>query len=615
MDNWASDRKERGYFGIGLKKKILVFLFFQISCLVCLAEEVDLKKILVYSSRYNLSLEDISDAVEVYRKTDWDFVTGQDLSDFCYYLPDLSISGGGELGRTESLSFQGSSPRQVKVMIEGIPLNSAASGHVNLNRFPLIGLKQVEIISTGPSVLWGSGLGGVVNFVYQIPKDQKAKLHLWAAKGSSRGMALQVAYNQKKRSFLSWIDFGESLSHRLRAKNNWYKFLTKIFIENDREIFFGYSQGESRSGILPDQSWYYQPYRTSYGKLKVPLQVRKWSCEMQLAFLYQDLISEFFSSPSDFQFFSRTDTEEMQLFFSFLGNRFFDGNWQWMIGLDSWLVQLDSSYLSKVKYGKSAAVFSNFQKYWNDITISTGLRLDLSSDFSDALAVSFGIKAPLRLLKRDWLINLNLSRAYSFPTLLWRYYDKDLSGIRPNPDLKPESAYIASFGIKYFLLHSDLDLTAYISDILDAIGLDRDENGDYFMRNYKRFLRSGITGLWSYNYNKDFSFKLGFQMNREKNCKTDLEHFGTLKLKIFWGIRYRLKKWQIDVFSYYQDWYQWPSAQARDHKWITDVELKYKLKKSLFYIKVKNITNTKFWDDYFYPVERRLWECGVEFSW
>lgn len=69
---------------------------------------------------------------------------------------------GGQ-GAYSAISIRGSTPNQVQVYVDGIPLNNAVSGEVNLADLNLQGIERIEIYRSGDFP--GSPIGGAVNLV------------------------------------------------------------------------------------------------------------------------------------------------------------------------------------------------------------------------------------------------------------------------------------------------------------------------------------------------------------------------------------------------------------------------------------------------------------------
>ena len=89
----------------------------------------------------------------------------RNLSEILEYVAGVAVSPRQGFGRATSLSTQGSDSRQVRVMIDGIPLNPQSSGQVNPAMFAVENIERIEIIKGASSSLWGSALGGVINII------------------------------------------------------------------------------------------------------------------------------------------------------------------------------------------------------------------------------------------------------------------------------------------------------------------------------------------------------------------------------------------------------------------------------------------------------------------
>lgn len=76
----------------------------------------------------------------------------------------------GGRGQPAEISIRGSTARQVVVLLDGVPLNDARDGAVDLSTIPADLLDRIEISRGGGSVQAGSGaIGGVVNLISRRP--------------------------------------------------------------------------------------------------------------------------------------------------------------------------------------------------------------------------------------------------------------------------------------------------------------------------------------------------------------------------------------------------------------------------------------------------------------
>jgi outer membrane cobalamin receptor len=77
----------------------------------------------------------------------------------------VRIAGSGPGGLAQP-SIRGSTPQQVLVLIDGVPLNATAQFGVNLNTITLADVDRVEVLRGPYSAIYGSSaLGGVINVI------------------------------------------------------------------------------------------------------------------------------------------------------------------------------------------------------------------------------------------------------------------------------------------------------------------------------------------------------------------------------------------------------------------------------------------------------------------
>src|SRR6185436_1314502 len=90
-------------------------------------------------------------------------------------LPGVSITRLGGLGSMATLSLRGSAPNQVLVYVDGVPLNSATWGSVDIGALPIADLERIEIYrGMSPSSFGASAIGGIVSLSSRMPRETGA---------------------------------------------------------------------------------------------------------------------------------------------------------------------------------------------------------------------------------------------------------------------------------------------------------------------------------------------------------------------------------------------------------------------------------------------------------
>jgi outer membrane cobalamin receptor len=129
--------------------------------------------------------------------------------------PGVAVREYGGLGKLATASIRGSSASGVKVFLDGMPLDTAAGGGVNLSTIPRGWIESVEVVRGADGAHFGAGaLGGAVNVVTRpaAAGSWSARLHGGsfatvsagadrAFGGSERGALLAVSYDETDGAF------------------------------------------------------------------------------------------------------------------------------------------------------------------------------------------------------------------------------------------------------------------------------------------------------------------------------------------------------------------------------------------------------------------------------
>ena len=84
--------------------------------------------------------------------------------------PGVAVREYGGLGQLATVSIRGASADGVRVLLDGLPLNTAFGGGVDLSTIPRHWISQLEVVRGAEGARFGSGaLGGAVNVVTRAP--------------------------------------------------------------------------------------------------------------------------------------------------------------------------------------------------------------------------------------------------------------------------------------------------------------------------------------------------------------------------------------------------------------------------------------------------------------
>jgi iron complex outermembrane receptor protein len=100
------------------------------------------------------------------------------FADHLKLLPSLDLRQRGPHGVQGDLSIRGGTYGQTLILVDGVRMNDAQSGHHNLNLpIPMEALESIEVLRGAGSTLYGAdAVGGVVNFRTRRPESTELRV-------------------------------------------------------------------------------------------------------------------------------------------------------------------------------------------------------------------------------------------------------------------------------------------------------------------------------------------------------------------------------------------------------------------------------------------------------
>ncbi len=596
-----------------------------------LAQEVGLEKIVVSAKRFCEGLSGVAENVTVITAQEIENLPARDLSEVLNYIPGVDIEPRNGFGQPTSVTIQGSSSRHVRVMIDGIPINTQSSGQAFPAMLPVENIERIEIIKGASCSAWGSALGGVINVITKEPADTvKPKgniLTSFAEYGTVRtsfglsGRAGGLGY------YLSG-SYMDSDGIRARADSEQRKAFTKLsFPWGDlAEITssFGYVQHDVSTGKFPDGEYQNLPYSNKYARLVFKASPHDSTATLSTAvkFLNQDIITRYFSTIEDKQPYLIIRTKDDYYGLELKSLFYPRAEDKLLIGADfDWHV-LKSTYLSRSKSLNLQAPYVNYTLRLNSWDWVFAARYDNNSEFGHQFSPSLG--AVYRLCpEHETVLRGTVSRAFNAPPLLWKFYEENLSGITVNPDIKPERAWVYELGLET-QPRSNLwvGFSLYRSDVKDAIAAVT-EGGKTYMKNFQRFRRQGaeVKVRTRLNSKITISNSAAFNDVKDRSTRKTVRDIGVARQSFNIKIDYRNEGgFNCSIISYYNRWDHTWSYKPNDSKFICDVRISQRIKEVdgldlTVFLNIYNLTNSSYWADYYFPSPLRYFEGGFVVKW
>jgi len=589
-------------------------------------KEVDLEKIVVTSCRVPVGSSRVSDNVEVTSSGEIDALPARDLGQALNYLPGIYVEPVSEFGRATSVSIQGADSRQVRVMIDGIPLNTQASGQVNPAKFPIEIADHIETIEGAASNAWGSSLGGVINVITKDAGDTlipKGNLTASYAGFRTQKESLDLSGKAAGLGYYIFSSRMESGGKGPRDDVSEKKSFSKVAYDLDElgkiDGSFGFSQGDVNSGEFPDGTWEADPYRCQYGKVGWSKSFDSVDLKLDFKNSRQDIIRKDFDNVDTDEPWRTIKSRDVLYEASLLSAMHPRGKDLFVVGADLDWDSLKSTYLTESKALNLQAPFVNYSLKLDPWDWNFGLRYDRNSEFGQDVSPSAGCVYHFNHIP-DTLIRLNVSRAFNAPPLLWKYYNQDLSGLTINPDLKPERAWVYELGAQSRpITRLWFKFSLYRADVRDAISNAKDAQGNWIKENFQKFKRQGVEARAKLKVFDGFNFFAAGAFNdvEDRVTKQTVKDAGSPRQSFNLGFEYKLKiGFSLYLNGRYDYWNKtFDDFQPKDRKFIFDLKLQQKIKCLTCFLNIYNLFDSSYWSDYFYPLPKRYFEGGFSINW
>lgn len=557
------------------------------------------------------------------------------LAEALNFVDGVDIQFRGPIGSPSSITIQGSQSSHVRIMVDGILMNSQGMAYADPSQFPIENVERIEIIKGSSSSVWGSSLGGVVNIITKQPQTEKpfqATLSLAAASGAYNYQRenLECSGKSDKLSYLFWMS-GLDSNSEFRANSDLVstKFSSKVnyALSDDAylEAALHYTGSDMGGYEFPAAAGWYGvdfsedlSYFARYGSVKFFIAPdENWQFNATAKVSNQDNKLEDFAIPG----YALLDKGASQNIFTGIDLQStikVSDNQTVSSGADLGRDSLESDLMNGKERFNRQGYYLNYLMNSGNLGINLGARYDDNEAYGSQFSPSAGMVYHLPL---DSYLRVSYSKAFNAPPLIFRY----INTISPNPDLKAERApavYETSLDTRP-VKDLFLKLAYYRSEVTDLVTYDGVNN---MMDNLSRTRRQGVEAEAKYKITDGLETQGGCAVNRVQDRQTGaiVQGNGVAKLTYNLGLKYQYqKKLNLALKGNYRFWNAPASNNPNDRKFIYDMLVNYNLPKSdeknmampsSFFLGVYNIFDRQYWDNEFLPMPGRTLEFGVKYT-
>ena len=513
----------------------------------------------------------------------------------------------------------------VKVLLDGRPLNSSQTGSVDLNIIPFTSIKKVEIFKPPVPVWLGSGgSGGVINIVTKGFVKKKADKNKHQAKvgGGSYGLVHgNYAYNASidEKNQLRVAITGKHLDGKRANSDNTsanadFKWQRESKSNNSTSVNYNiYLKEKGAPGPVdnktPDAEQRY--FRTSLDIGHKGLINNYYSFTAKLFGDYEHLHDK-----SQSGFVSKLDVYQAGLKTKVEWSPSNDGGW--MAGID--LSRNGSDHTLTGRHNRNIiSSFLQSDRYLGPITGTLGIRTDYYSDYkvycNPKLGISYG-------LNDRTVMRFNTGYKVVCPAFsqLYQSAHGSIDQVRGNQDLDPQRFWQNSLSVEYkWGKGHSIESTIFKDQIHDYITYARGNDLIYSPVNVDRAYRQGIEANWqikwcpfietqlSYTYldteNKKYDTSLPY--NPRHKIKLMIINLMPKGMRLETTLRYSSKTY-TDLMNY--------SDMVIDPYTTMDLRFvkTFEKIKGHFYLIIKNVWNESFDVHHGYPDNGTTFDTGIK---
>ena len=516
-------------------KKVFTLLIFLISNFTVSQDlSTDLDEVVVLSSKLDLPFSKNFRTVNILSSEDIKNSPVTNVSDLLQEITGIDVRRRGVGGVQGDLYIRGGGFDQTLLLVDGMKMDDAQTGHHTLNMIlPLYLIERVEIIKGPAARIFGqNAFNGAINIVTKDLEGEKRTVHMKLNElsyGSFEQKNISLSTKITAENIKSLISYSGNRSdgyrHNTDFKRNNY-FVKTSFNTNKSPVNIIASFNENKFGAngfyaSPSATEQYEETQASLLGVTTTITSEKLSITPRLYWRRgQDEYIYIRDNPSVYRNLHKTNKVSAELSGSYFSKSGITG-----FGVDLSTVNISSNNLGEHKR-TTVNLFADhtFQLFDEKLFISPGIAL---SYFSDMSFHSFpGIDLGYNV-SSDFKIYSNIGKTYRIPTYTDLYYsDRTTVG---NENLNPESATSTELGLKYNSSNFKFSAALFnrsAKNIIDYV--KSSENDLWKAENIGSLTTKGYEFDISYSFKSSYdlsnvnSISIGYTNIRDNNYVTDI---------------------------------------------------------------------------------------------
>lgn len=473
-----------------------------------------LNEIILNSTRIDLPVSQHSRTIQIIDASDVVKSGAPNVVVLLQQVSGIDIRQRGVEGMQADLYIRGGSFDQTLLLIDGVKLEDAQTGHHTLNLLPPIDLiERIEILKGPAARIYGqNAFTGAVNIVTKAAGLGKNQLSAQAGSFDQYHLKAILQTKIEKGGVLGHLSYNTSNGYRHNTDFNNRNYFIKGNFETKKVPFnfIGYFSdrdfGANGFYATPAAT---EQYEETQGSLVALSAIKKTKRSIFKPRIYwrrnQDMYVYIRDNPSVYRNLHITNKAGVAIDYSLFSSFGTTG-----IGIDFAHVGISSNNLGEHSRNMTTIFAEHrFLIFDDKMDITPGVAFNIYSDFGTHFfpGIDFGYAFDNR-----FRVYGNVGSTYRIPTYTDLYYsDRTTLG---NENLKPESALAAELGFRFTNSISSLNAAYFIRNSENLIDYVKDtEEALWVANNIQEVTTEGFELEYSYNYSlfkQPQSIRLGY---------------------------------------------------------------------------------------------------------
>ena len=464
-------------------KKVFYLASLLMSTLLMNAQENDqktdtLKEVVISSSRIDLPFKENSRTIQIVTAENIKKLGVTNVADALQQIAGIDVRRQGVNGMQSDLYVRGGSFDQTLLLIDGIKVDDAQTGHHTMNlALPIEVIKRIEVIKGPAARIFGqNAFTGAINIVTKDVEDNSLVAKVQGGSFDQFIAEVTGTVSLKESSHIVHFskNFSEGYRHNSDFDNTNY-VLKSQFNKNKLPIELLTSYSERKFGAngfygIPSATEQYEETQASLIGFSTIIKNGNWTFKPRVYWRRnQDLYLYIRSNPSAYRNMHITNKVAAEL----------NGSYQSNVGITGFGVEFSKYYISSNRLGDNqreiATLFleHRFQFFNNILDVTPGISASYFSDFDNQFfpGLDVGVK-----ISDKFRAYGNIGTSYRVPTYTNLYYTSPTT--ISNPDLNTEEAFSQEVGFKYISNRFNLSVAAFNRDADNLIDYVRENTTD-----------------------------------------------------------------------------------------------------------------------------------------